>query len=94
MLPSVVWDLVQHLPRDAAVHVAIDPSLAWSPDMHLLAFIGDQLAIANWQRAGGKGRRPKPIRRPGSTSDVEVIRLDSFDSAAAFDEWRAAQLNM
>lgn len=36
----------------------------WSTTDHLLALIADHLAAANWQR-GGKGPRPKPIKRPG-----------------------------
>lgn len=34
----------------------------WTRLEHLLALVHDQLAVANWQRAGGKkGKRPKPI---------------------------------
>lgn len=44
---------------------------AWQIQEQLLALAVDVLALANWQRGGGKGRRPKPIERPGvkSTSD-------------------------
>lgn len=42
-----------------------DPSLAWSPELHILVTAVDLLAGANWQRGGGKGNRPKPIPRPG-----------------------------
>ena len=39
-----------------------DPGADWTRLEHLLALVHDQLAIANWQRAGGKkNRRPKPI---------------------------------
>lgn len=40
----------------------------WSADTHLLATVADLLAGGNWQRGGGKGRRPKPIQRPGAKS--------------------------
>lgn len=34
----------------------------WSLTDHLLALVHDQLALANWQRAGKKrGPKPKPI---------------------------------
>lgn len=34
----------------------------WTRAEHLLAIVADLLAIANWQRAGGKrSKRPKPI---------------------------------
>lgn len=35
---------------------------SWTLDQHILALIHDQLAMANWQRQGKRGRpRPKPI---------------------------------
>lgn len=37
----------------------------WGPTEHLLATTVDTLRGANWQRSGGKGKRPKPIERPG-----------------------------
>lgn len=40
-------------------------AVRWSDTEHLLASILDVLAGANWQRGGGKGARPKPVKRPG-----------------------------
>jgi len=37
----------------------------WRLEHYLLAAILDSLAAANWQRGGGKGKRPKPTPRPG-----------------------------
>lgn len=37
---------------------------AWTPEALLLRRIDLHLAGANWQRAGGKGQRPKPIDLP------------------------------
>lgn len=37
---------------------------------HLLAAVVDLLAGANWQRGGGKGRKPKPVKRPGESGPV------------------------
>lgn len=37
----------------------------WGPTEHLLADTVDILRAGNWQRGGGKGRRPKPRHRPG-----------------------------
>lgn len=42
-----------------------EEALAWRLEHHLLALIVDLLAGANWQRGGGKGGKPKPLRRPG-----------------------------
>jgi hypothetical protein len=36
----------------------------WSTSDHLLASILDALNVSNWQRSGGRARRPKPIPRP------------------------------
>ena len=48
----------------------------WGVSDHLLAGIFDTLQGANWQRGGGKGRRPEPIERPGGKkrhSDVNGV---------------------
>lgn len=37
----------------------------WGPTENLLASTVDALRGANWQRAGGKGRRPTLVHRPG-----------------------------
>ena len=37
----------------------------WGPTEHLLASAVDTLRSANWQRGQGKGKRPKPVTRPG-----------------------------
>jgi hypothetical protein len=34
-------------------------------EAHLLAGAADRLAAGNWQRGGGKGKRPPLIPRPG-----------------------------
>ena len=61
---------------------------AWSLDAQLLALIADILQAANYQRGGGKGKRPTPIPRPGVSSKEKVpdtahygsdpIRTDEF----------------
>lgn len=59
--------IVTGLPRESALVREIHgEALVWDITNQLLASIADQLAIANWQRAGGKkADRPKPIPRPG-----------------------------
>lgn len=42
----------------------LGPAAEWSVTDHLLAAIAFHVAAANWQRGGGKGRRPKPIKPP------------------------------
>ncbi len=59
--------MVLHTPIDSAyAHAALGEQASWSLDAHLLALVIDTLRTANWQRGGGKGRRPQPIRRPGT----------------------------
>jgi hypothetical protein len=58
--------VIANLPRDSAfVRSVLGEQADWSLTDHLLAAIFDTLASANWQRGGGKGRRPKPLPRPG-----------------------------
>jgi hypothetical protein len=40
----------------------------WNLGNQLLAAIADRIGQGNWQRGGGKGQRPRPIKRPGVTS--------------------------
>lgn len=61
----------------------------WTRTDHLLALVFDALAAGNWQRGGGKGRRPKRIsplaKRPtaygaptGRTNDEVKAYLARF----------------
>ncbi|MFD0902328.1 hypothetical protein [Actinomadura sediminis] len=56
---------MRHLPRDSATARAIlGPAAEWTDDTHLLAHLVDLTSGANWQRGGGKGSKPKPLKRP------------------------------
>lgn len=100
--PSVTWDLIRFLPPEAAFWRALDPAREWSTEAHLLASVIDVLASANWQRSGSRGKRPKPIERPGMKRDRALdIAMDGFASPADFQaawdrakaERRARKLN-
>ncbi len=41
----------------------------WTVDTYRRASTVDLLAGANWQRSGGKGKRPKPIARPNAKNE-------------------------
>ncbi|MFE9955832.1 hypothetical protein [Micromonospora sp. NPDC005299] len=57
--------LIRHLPVTSPLGVALNGDAArWGVTEHLLATAVDALLGANWQRGGGKGQRPKPVRRP------------------------------
>jgi len=83
--------LIEGLPSDSAFGRALardappvemteeDEARAWRLEHHLLALVADLLSAANWQRGGGQGSRPKPIRRPG-VKDDSVQRIGAKES--------------
>lgn len=60
----------QKLPGNA-VAASINGFEAPSFEQQVLAVISDQLAVANWQRARGKGGKPKPLKRWWQKGDSE-----------------------
>jgi hypothetical protein len=48
------------------------------------ANVFDALQVANWQRGGGKGDKPTPVRRPGEKSRAEAKKSAIAARAAAF----------
>lgn len=54
-----------------------------------LALVIELLRSSNWQRSGGRGPKPKPIRWPWSRPDGET---KSIGTAAPLDEVRARLL--
>ena len=64
MTPDVLCDLVEHMPPDASLWREMDPNTIWTLTDVLLALLSNQTAMANWQRGGGKGAKPKLIRLP------------------------------
>lgn len=82
--PTVLADLVQHLPPDAALWRDPDAGPIWGSTQTLLAAVVNLLAAANWQRAGDQDApRPDPIgpfRAPANTEE-ELDELDETDVA-------------
>lgn len=63
--PAELLALVRHLPDDSALaRDLLGPRAAWRVDTVLLARIAYLLDGANWQRSGGTGMRPRPLRPP------------------------------
>lgn len=59
---------------DSALARSFDPEWRWTPTLHVLAGIFDQLAGANSQCAhGAENDRPKPLPRPGGGSGTSGI---------------------
>lgn len=81
--------LIRQLPVESRTLRAVgDPSLAWSASEYLLAMAVDALNGGNWQRGGGKGRRPKPIPRPGATADEQNVETKHWGTVLSIDELR------
>jgi len=65
MTPRKAGVLAMHLPPGAQTWVALGHDAAWTNAEHLAALQVDVAQLANWQRGGGEGPKPKPISRPG-----------------------------
>jgi hypothetical protein len=65
-----IW--VKFLPTSSQLYQSVHGA-QWSPELHMLANIFDTLASGNWQRGGGKGPRPKPVKRPGADKNVQTF---------------------
>lgn len=73
--PVMNWrdfrDFINNLPPsgDSALYRSLYPkSWWWHPTFDFLSAILNALQWANWQRGGGRGERPKPIKRPREES--------------------------
>lgn len=64
--------LTEQLPQGARTLTAMDGACAWGVAENLLANLCDQLASLRWERAGGHGRKPKRIERPGGRSGTSA----------------------
>lgn len=66
----------------ARAALGTDVAQAAALDVQLLYLVVDLLAGGNWQRGGGKGSKPKPMKRPGQAKKVggsTVMELDELD---------------
>ena len=74
MSPRRAGVLAQNLPAGAMTWTVVGLASGWTHEAHLLAGLFDQLAGANWQRAGGQGLKPDPLPRPGDALAEELRR--------------------
>ena len=63
--------LAAGLPAGARTVVAVEPRAAWDEHTSLLALIADKLSSLRYERAGGKGRKPRPVERPKGAAKVK-----------------------
>jgi len=88
---------VWYLPSDCALARELNgDDIEWDLTNQLLAAQVDVLAIANWQRAGGKRKdKPKPVERPGMRPDRttyggskdDALPLDQMADWLGWDSW-------
>lgn len=82
--------VVTYAPADSALVRSIHGDAAqWDATEHLLAAAVDALNAANWQRSGGKGRRPKPVPRPGRPKNERKLGSASMsieEAARRFEQ--------
>lgn len=57
---------------------------------HLLAEAVDALHSANWQRGGGKGNKPDPVKRPAEIRAVKEKRERMLARASRFQQRQQA----
>jgi hypothetical protein len=50
----------------------------WTDTEQLLAIVADSVRAANWQRAGGKGGKPKPLPRPKPKTQARKLSPDEI----------------
>ena len=78
-------------PGSAFLRSLVGESAEWTLTDHLLAVAIDVLNAANWQRGGGKGSAPKPIRRPGMQPEKKAITGTPMSLSAARERERERQ---
>lgn len=84
--------IIRRSPRGSALYRERFPDDAeWGLQEQLLAAVFDVLQAGNWQRGGGKGRRPEQLPRPGVTPAVkqrgkDPLPLDEMRKWLGWDE--------
>lgn len=72
-----LWVICRRLGRDSELYKALNPEddTSWSVTDYLLAMIADNTQFRLWQAANGKGKKPRPVPRPG---DVKKYKGDAL----------------
>lgn len=90
--PRFVGVRAINLPPGSAVWRALGEGQAWTDGDYLLAAAVDALNGANWQRAGGKDEKPKPVMRPADAKQERSRNEERRANARAFRERATRQL--
>lgn len=78
----------RYLGRDSRLYGVMNPDddTSWGVAEYLLATVVDNGNARLWQEGGGKGKKPKPVARPG---DVKRYGKDALP-VAEMAEWLGA----
>lgn len=82
--------ICRRLGRDSELYKAMNPEddTSWAVTDYLLAMVADNTQFRLWQAAGGKGKKPKPVPRPGDTKKYQGDALP-VDAMADWLGWDA-----
>ncbi|MCQ9367336.1 DUF5361 domain-containing protein [Brevibacterium sp. 91QC2O2] len=85
-------DFVEYATPDMAiVQVTVDDH-EWSMTNQLLAAMVDRLNMDAWAQGGGKGRKPKPIPRPGVVDkSTKTYTVEAPSTVTEIDAWIASK---
>lgn len=82
-----LYDYVRYGNTDTALALErYGDTVLWGITDHLLATVADALIAGNWQRGGGKGRKPDPIPRPGAEESGQTLGSEPVP-IAEFNDW-------
>lgn len=76
-------DFIKFLPPNAESAVfrsSYPKSYWWTADHDFLSAILNALQWSNWQRGGGKGDKPKPVKRPKEDPKQGPKSLDELEA--------------
>lgn len=87
--------LARFAPAGSHLAAALDPSAAWSLEVHALAASIDAQWRIAWLQGGSQGEEPTPMRRPGQAVSDDATTDTDRDIAPVdpmvFDEWYRSQ---
>ena len=80
-----LWVICRRLGRDSELYKSMNPDddTSWSVTDYLLAMVADNTSFRLYQAAGGKGKKPKPVPRPGDVKQYGGDALPVTD----MQEW-------
>lgn len=81
-------DFVEHANEGMAIYRVLNPNWEWTLTNQLLAEQLDAQILWRWIDGGKKGKKPKPIPRPGVTeTDTKQYQVSETSTMDEIDEW-------